>query len=700
MFIWKHLFFLYLPAVNPKKSMSKQNLMKTARLFLFAIAALFISTAATAQTKATKKADEEFATGGYIEAARLYKTAENGVKDLTEKGRVFYQIAECYRLSTLFKDSEEWYGKAITAQYYNTDPEVYFNYAIALQEQGKFEEAIAQLNKYLGKGGEKSKANDRIKACEKAAEKKAGRAKLIVENLTEVNSPSFDYSLGYSSKKGDEFIFSSSRKEATGSATDPITGQDFMDLFVVQRDKKGKWNTPVPLASTVNTSSHEAVAGFDKDYDMMYYTSCKYDNQERFACDILVAKKSGSGYSDPTNLNLIDRNADDSSRVGHPALTPDGKMLYFASDMPGGKGGRDIWFVTYDKKSDTWSKPTNLAVVNTKGDEMFPYIAADGSLFFSSNGRGGLGGLDIYKAEKSGDSFAAPVALEYPINSSSDDFGFILEEGNPESKFSGFFTSSRPGGKGLDDIYYFKEPPLEFELIATVYDEKSGSPLADADVTVKGSNGDDYKLKTDGNGGFSLDKTKVKPETTYTVSVQKPDYIGTGDKFSTVKVSASTKFAREYFLKPVEKNVEYKMPMVLYPYNQAILLVDNEVNSQDSLNFLLDLMLENPKYVVQLEAHTDFRGDDKYNQDLSQRRAETCVNYLISKGIDAARLKPVGKGEREPRKLVTAESGFPAGTVLTEAYITALPADRQDAAHLLNRRTVFRIIDTNYVPKK
>lgn len=680
--------------------MSKQNLMRTARLLLFAIAALFTSSIASAQTKATKKADDEFATGAYIEAARLYKTAEVGVKDLTEKGRIFFQIGECYRLSTLFNQSEEWYGKSITAQYYNTDPEVYYNYAVALQEQGKFEEAIAQLNKYLGKGGEKSKANDRIKACQTAADKKAGKAKLVVENLMDLNTPSFDYSLIYSSKKGDEFIFSSARKEATGSSTDPITGQDFMDIFSVQRDKKGKWSTPVPISSTVNTTSHEAVAGFDKDYSMMYYTSCRYDNKERFACDIMVANKTGAGFGDPVNLNLVDRASDDSSRVGHPALSPDGKYMFFASDMPGGKGGRDIWYVTYDKKSSTWSKPTNVASVNTKGDEMFPYVAQDGTLYFSSNGRGGMGGLDIFKAEKTGDAaFGAPVALDYPINSSSDDFGFILEEGNTESKFSGFFTSSRPGGKGLDDIYYFKEPPLEFELIATVYDDKTGTPIADAEVSVKGSNGDDYKIKTDGNGGFSLDKTKIKPQTTYTVSIAKQDYIGAGDKFSTVNLG-STKFAREYFLKPVEIGVAYKMPTVLYPYNQPELLVDETVNSKDSLNFLLDIMQQNPKFVVQLEAHTDARGNDDYNLNLSQRRAETCVKYLIEKGIDPARLKPVGMGEKEPRKLEAAEGGFPAGTQLTEAYINSLPADRQEVGHLLNRRTVFRIIDRNYVPKK
>jgi len=686
-----------------KNSMSKQNLMKTAQLLLLLTAALFVSTFANAQSKATIKADEEFATEAYIEAARLYKTAEPTAKELIEKGRIFFQLGECYRLSKLYSQSEEWYAKAITAQYYNTNTEVYFNYAIALQEQGKFEDAEAQLNKYIAKGGEKSKANTRIAACKDAATKKSAKAKILVENLVELNSTSYDFSLVYSTKKGDEFIFSSSRKESTGVDTDPVTGEDFFDLFVAERDKKGKWGSPAPLKLPVNTPSHEAAACFNKDFSMMYYTLCKYENKDRYACDILAAKKSGAGYGEPTNLNLIPREqgGDDSSRVGHPTISADDKYMVFSSNMPGGKGGKDLWYVTYDKKSDSWSKPTNLTALNSVGDEMFPYLAKDGNLYFSTNGRGGFGGLDIFKAEKTGDmTFNAPIAMDYPINSSSDDFGFVLNEVTEASKFSGYFTSNRPGGKGLDDIYSFMEPPLEFELVAIVYDEKTGAPLANSNVVVKGSNGDDYKITTDGNGGFALDKTKIKAGTSYSVDVQKDKYIGAGDKFSTVGVTQSTKFAREYFLAPIIIGEVYSMPLVLYPYDKAELLVDETVNSQDSLNYLLDIMQRNPNFVVQLEAHTDARGNDDYNQNLSQRRAETCVNYLISKGVDAARIKPVGKGESDPRTLTNAVGTFPAGTKMTEAYINKLPADQQEAAHLLNRRTIFRIVDTNYVPKK
>jgi peptidoglycan-associated lipoprotein len=380
--------------------------------------------------------------------------------------------------------------------------------------------------------------------------------------------------------------------------------------------------------------------------------------------------------------------------------------------MPGGKGGKDIWYITYDKNNTSWSKPQNLGVVNTNGDEMFPYMAADGTLYFSSNGHGGLGGLDIFKAAKAGEmGFNAPTALEYPINTSSNDFAFAMEmKKEGDKSFSGFFTSDRPGGKGKDDIYRFTEQALEFSLVGTVYDKDSGSPVAGAEVTLVGSSnaGDpiNLKLTSDGNGGFSFDKTQIKSNYTYTIDVQKDKYIGTGDKLSTVGLSASTNFAREYFIIPIpdptSRQGGIEMPEERYDYAKSSLQVNAEVNSKDSLNYLFDIMKNNPKLVVQLEAHTDARGADKDNQVLSQARAQACVDYLVKeKGIDPKRIVALGKGETEPRILKRDMAGFKKGEELTEAYINKLASkEQQEAAHQLNRRTVFRVLSNDFVPSK
>ena len=680
--------------------------MKIFRLFILSSTALLLTLGVQAQA-ALKKADKYFENRAYYEAARQYKAAEPSVKDLDSKARVFFQIGESNRLVSNYQASLEWYEKAITAQYYNINPEVYYNYASCLQELERFDDAIAQYNKYTAKGGEKSKTAAKVKACEDGAKKKAAKSKIIIENMVEWNTPFYDFGPVFSSKKGDQVVITSSRQAASGQRTDLITGESFMDLFTSDKDKKGKWSTPQPLAGAVNTINNEGAPTFDKGFKNLYYTSCVYESEKLlYACDILVSKKQGNNFSEPTNLNLIDRNANDTSVVGQPAMTPDEKYLFFVSDMPGGKGGKDLWYVAYDKKADSWGKPTNLAGLNTKGDEMFPSFDEKGNLYFASNGHGGMGGLDIFKAEKTGDiTFGAPKGLDYPINSAADDFGFVLEsEGGDDQAYSGYFTSSRPGGKGKDDIYRFTEPPLEFTLAGTAYDKETGASIGDATVTLAGSSatGDPINIskKTDGNGGFSFDSKELKGGYNYTVNVEKDKYMGASGSFTTVGLKSSTNFAKEYFLMPIIEGVEYEMPTVLYPFGKTELLIDDQVNSADSLNYLLEILQNNPKLIVQLEAHTDARGKDAANLTLSQGRAKTCVDYLISKGIDPARLKPVGRGEAEPRKLLKPVAGFAAGTVLTEAFINKLPKERQEEAHTLNRRTIFKVIGTNFVPKQ
>jgi peptidoglycan-associated lipoprotein len=663
--------------------------MRIAQLAILTCIICCISVVSWGQNKYTKDADSAFERGGYYEAAEQYKAAYPKLSNVEEKGKACFRIGECFRLMADCGNSTEWYEKAITAQYYKQDEIIYFVYGDCLREQGKFDDAIVQYNKYKDAGGDKTMANGRVADCERAALMvDEPPTRYVVEPLVLLNTPYFDYGAVYSSKKGDEIVFSSSRQETSGTKDDPITGDGFMDLFTSSQDKKGKWSTPVPLNNTINTTSNEGASGFDKKCATMYFTRCVTTPKGNFACDIYWANKSGANYGVAELLPIIERECEgcnDSSQVGHPTLTPDDQNLVFASDMPGGYGGKDLWIISYDKKAKKWSSPKNLGkTINTPKDDMFPFIKEDGTLYFSSTGHSGLGGLDIFSAEKTGDTTWDNVTnLQYPLNSSSDDFGIVFDE----DKDQGLFTSNRPGGKGKDDIYSFKMPPIEFCLQGAVYDHESGVPLSNSKVIIQGSDGSSFEIQTDGNGGFSKCDGEIKAETNYSVDVSKTGFIGTGDQFSTVSLTQSTTFAREYFLKEIILKKEYDLPLVLYPFDQAILLVDAQVNSKDSLNFLYDLLTRNPTFVIQLEAHTDSRGKDAYNLTLSQKRAETCVNYLIGKGIDPARLKPVGMGENAP--------------IIKEKDIMAMPTqEEQEAAHQVNRRTVFKIISYDFVPKK
>ena len=680
--------------------------MKIAQLITLFSAVLLFTNIGVAQNKYTAEADMLFETGNYTTAASKYILAETKTSGVEDKGFLFYRIAECYRLSKQADEAEKWYEKAATAQFYKVDPESLFNYGRVLAEQNKWDKAIVQYNKYIEKGGNKSKGDKAIKASQDAADLASGikkdgmKARYVVENASELNSASFDYSPMWASKKQDDLVFTSGRQSSTGKGTDEILGESFTDIFFTTQDKKGKWSTPAPITNTVDTEANEGSPAYDKDYGVLYFTRCDYNDKGRFGCDIMSSKKSGDNYQAPVNLNLLDRTGgDDSSRVGHPALTPDDKYMIFASNMPGGKGGRDLWYSTYDKKTDTWGKPVNMKEINTPGDEMFPYVHPDGSLYFSSTSYDGLGGLDIFRAEKTGDiSFGTPTNIGYPINSSSDDFGIIFVK----DKNDGFFSSNRPGGKGKDDIYMFREPPVEICFQGVVYDKQTGATLPNTSVNISvAPDGKAYPITTDGNGGFSLCKNELKPNDVLTIALSRDKYIASSDKVSTGNAKESITINREYFLEPIVENKTYDLPEVRYDFNKSELQVNSEVNSKDSLNTLYDLMVQNPTFKIQLESHTDARGSDADNLKLSQARAEACVRYLVDeKKIDPGRLVAKGMGEKEPRLLSKDIAPFKKGDKLTEAYIATLATEElRERAHQLNRRTVFKIVDQNYKPK-
>lgn len=654
---------------------------------LFTACLIALAAPATAQSDATEDADALYARGAYFDAAVEYQSAYGKLKgDLEEKGRVCFQIGECYRSARALAASEEWYKKAIDLKWAKDHVDVFLQYGMVLMGQQDYDAATAMFNRYSKAGGDRGLADNMIENCGIAAEHLVvSDSRYRVESLSMLNSPSFDYGAVYSDRRADEVIFASSRSSSAGSGEDPITGESFMDLFSAEVDRKGKWSIPQPLNSTINSSSNEGGVALDKKKQTLYFTRCLVDKDNNYPCDIYSARRLGKKWGAAEEVNIVDRMSNDSAQVGQPALTPDDNTMIFVSDMVGGQGGKDLWYAIYDEDTETWGSATNLgATINSPSDEMFPHVRSNGDLYFSSNRSGGMGGLDNYLATWTGDGlkFKTPEAMEYPINTSSDDFAIVF---HPEEE-RGMFTSDRPESKGKDDLFEFTKPPLEFTYLPLVYDYDTGMPIEGARVIVIGTDGGTAEGETDNEGAIENGGWKISTESTYTVEISKEGYIAAGDQFSTIGLSKSTHFIKEYLLQVVVTEKDYPMPLVQYEFDQATLVVDSEVNSQDSLDYLVGLLERNPTFVISLEAHTDTRGGNDYNRELSQRRAETCVKFLVERGIDRQRLEPVGRGEDMP--------------LITDKELEGLASDEErESAHQMNRRTVFRITSFDYMPK-
>ena len=645
---------------------------------------LFFSLSLSAKKNYKQDADIAFSGLKYYQAIDLYKKAYTKEKSKEVKSEILFKIAECYRLKEDGTQAAVWYSKAITAKY--DDPIAILYLADIYKSQGKYEEAIVEYNKYkAAKPGDKM-ADQGIKSCTDAKSWKDNPTKVVVNPLPLLNSEDYDFSPIFSSKKGDEIYFTSTRQGSTGTEVSDVTGMNFDDIYSSKRDKKGKWSTPALLNATINSPASEGSACLNSKKSTIYFTRCGVQKKGVMGCSIYTAGKSGQNWGEPELIAV----AQDTFTVGHPAISDDDNTLVFASDIPGGQGGKDLWYITYDKKAKTWSQPVNLgAEINTPGDEMFPYIRDNGELYFASNGLPGMGGLDLFKAKSKGiNQWGNPENLKAPMNSEANDFGIVFEEGQNR----GMFTTSRSGGKGGDDIWEFYLPEIVFALEGVVRDIETQKPIAGAKVKLIGTDGLSAEMLTDESGAFSFkengDARYINPNTSYSLVVEKEKYLSAKGKETTVGHESSMNFFHEYELQPMQGPI--KLPLILYAYNSADLLPE----SKDSLNYLYNIMVDNPNIVIQLRSHTDFRGKDAYNEKLSQRRAQSCVDYLIKeKGVAPDRIVAKGMGEKEPLKM-------PDGTLLDEKYINALKSEEEkEAAHQRNRRTDFKVLRDDYVPQ-
>ncbi|MGY6562746.1 MAG: OmpA family protein [Luteibaculaceae bacterium] len=645
---------------------------------------LLLSFSAVAQKKITREADKEFKNQGYHNAIEMYKKAFSVEPKASEKARIVFQIAECYREVNDWNNALEWYQRAFRAKY--DEPKIFLRLGQAYMNQAKYPEAIIEFNKYLDAEPNDKKARKALEACELAQSWMDKPTRYVVQPEVMLNSRSYDFSPVFTDAKQNELIFVSGREGSTGSKTDPRSGSNFMDLYSAERDRKGKWSEPQLLGETINTEHNEGPVSLDLRGKTLYFTRCITDKKKMRGCDIFVASKSGKDWGEPEALKLKPEGAD-SLVVAHPSLSSDGQRLFFAANLPGGKGGTDIWYVDYNRKDKKWGTPVNLGnEVNTPGNEQFPFIHSNGNLYFSSDFHPGLGGLDIFVATKVGeDKWGSVENLQYPINSPYDDFGIIFESAADR----GYFSSNRDGGMGKDDIYSFNLPPMLFALQGLVYDKDTKEPVIDATISVAGTDGASFQAQTDEDGSFAFIENNgerfIKADNNYSIIVTKPDYLVAKDQISTKGLSESTTFIKEFFITFTSPDIAIEFPEVRYDLGKAALQVNDQVNSKDSLNFLYQILLDNPTIIIELQAHTDTRGSAESNQKLSQARAQSCVDYLVSKGINPARMVAKGYGENKPK--------------ISDAQIAKMTTrEEQEAAHQKNRRTEFSVLSFDFVP--
>ena len=550
------------------------------------------STFTIAQNKYSKAADDAFIDQMYSLALTRYQKAYSKVKkNKAERDRISLRMADCYRMMNNTKKAEIAYKRLAMGKYSKDDPKVILYYADALKANGKYDEAIEQYTSYKEKvPGDKS-ADTGIETCTMSLEWMKNPSKYEIKWEKKLNSREDDFAPAYADKTQNSIVFSSNRAASTGKAVDNWTGMEFSDLFFARKAPNGEWNNPVPadLSGVLNTNANEGSGQFNDRYTMLYFTRCWNELRRKNGCGIYKVNRMGqAAWGEPEKIEL---GGDSSSVFGQPSVSSDEGTIYFAAELPGGYGGKDIWMATKKGsktgrgKSREFSSPQNLGPkINTPGDEMFPFIREDSVLYFSSNGHKGMGGLDIFRSVADSGKWSTPENLKYPMNTFADDFAIVF---NPDEPEEGYLSSNRPGGKGRDDIYSFVVPPLLFTLEGNVIDDRTLQPVQGAKVRITGTNGRSLEDNTDDKGHYSFNKNQISASTTYEIMVTKKDYFNEKGKETTVGLEKSKDLTRDFVLRPIPKK-PVVLPDILYDLDKY----DLKPQFRDSLQGITELGFE------------------------------------------------------------------------------------------------------------
>ena len=634
-----------------------------------------------------KDAEEKQLIGEYYDAAGMYRKLFTKSKPEQRDMRAYlsYRMGICYQKINDITRATSAYMNAIRYNY--PDSLLFLRIAQTYHQSGKYNEAINYYMQFLEQNPNHIIAQNGILGCELAVKMKEKPTLYQVRKMDIFNSRYSEFGPMLTGEAYDKLYFASSRaKKVSKDSISAITGLLTNKFYLAEKDEKGAWKKPVELEDAVNTIYDEGTPSFTADGNTMYYTYCESDPIDSRIAEIYISTRSGASWGQGARINLI---KDSITSIGHPSISPDGKYLYFVSES-NSYGGKDI-FRTRLVGAGDFSSIENLGPqINTPGDEMFPYARDSVTLYFSSNGHPGLGGLDLFKATMDSLGVWHVENMGAPVNSPGDDFG-ITFEGNNER---GFFTSNRITNRnetrGYDHIYSFELPSVTIFIEGYVSDAEE-NPLEGSVVRIVGKDGLNVKTFTKPNGSY---KVELDRDISYVMMASAPDYLNQHFELTTDPDEKSETYYVDFFLSPVLKPTVVEN--IFYDYDKATLRSE----SKEALDEIIKILTDNPNITIEMGAHTDRKGSDRYNEGLAQRRAQSVVDYLIEAGIPSDRLTARGYGKSEP-KIVTPkmkeENDFlEEEKVLTEEYILTLTPEQQDIADQYNRRTEFKVTGTTY----
>lgn len=662
------------------RKVRKQFFLYTKVLALLVLSLLLL--ASCGAEKNMKKAEKFMAIGEYYDAASQYKQAYSKTppKERDRRGLIAGKMAVCYRKINSTPKAVAAYRNMVRYNKATVDDRL--ELGRQLLKNGDYKQAAEQFRVVLDSMPDNVLARNGLLSAQQAPAWKKQGSRYTVKRMDVFNSRRAEYSPMLSGDQFDQLYFTSTRNDATGDELSGITGTKNGDIFVSQKDDKGKWAKPEVVNGGLNTEADEGASCLSPDQREMYLTQCVTDPSYPRYAQIVKSNRSDAAWGKASSVELT---KDTLSCFAHPAVSPDGQWLYFVSDMPGGKGGLDIWRVRIT--SAGYGGVENLGEpINTPGNEMFPTFRPNGDLYFSSDGHPGMGGLDIFIAHP---GKAGRYVLEhpgYPLNSQGDDFGMTFEG----VKNRGFFSSNRNDGRGWDHIYSFVNPEIVQSVKGWVY-EQEGYELPAAQVYMIGSDGTNLKLGVKSDGSFEKELT---PGVEYMFLATCKGFLNHKEELKVVPMNDSHEYVLQFPLASITAPV--LIDNIFYDFNKATLRPE----SQTALDELVKLLNENPNVTIELSSHCDYKGSSAYNKLLAQRRAESVVNYLVDKGIARDRLSPVGYGKEKPKtirkKLTEKLTWLKEGDVLTEEFIKNLDPEKQEICNQLNRRTEFIVLRTTY----